>query len=64
MSIFLMFFLYTTHSSNSNSPNSGNSCISEQVMNDQFVLLLNKSYLNSGKSCDSGQSKANQTFHY
>ena len=33
-------------------------------MNDQFVLLLNKSYLNSGKSCNSGQFKADQTFHY
>ena len=26
-----------------------------QVMNDQFVLLLTKSYLNSGKPCNSGQ---------
>ena len=33
-------------------------------MNDQFVLLLNKSYLNSGKPCNSGQFTADQTFHY
>ena len=54
----------TVHSRNSNSPDSGNSCISEQVMNDQFVLLLNKSYLNSGKPRNSGQFTADQTFHY
>ena len=33
-------------------------------MNDQFVLLLNKSYLNSGKPHNSGQFMADQTFHY
>ena len=33
-------------------------------MNDQFVLLLNKSYLNSGKPRNSGQFTADQTFHY
>ena len=33
-------------------------------MNDQFVLLLNKSYLNSGKLRNSGQFTADQTFHY
>ena len=33
-------------------------------MNDQFVLLLNKSYLNSGKPRNSGQFMADQTFHY
>ena len=33
-------------------------------MNDQFVLLLNKSYLNSGKPRNSGQFPADQTFHY
>ena len=54
----------TMHSHNSNSPNSGNSCISEQVMNDKFVLLLNKPYLNSGKPRNSGQFTADQTFHY
>ena len=27
-------------------------------------LLLNKSYLNSGKPCNSGQFTADQTFHY
>ena len=33
-------------------------------MNDQFVLLLNKSYLNSEKPCNSGQFTADQTFYY
>ena len=33
-------------------------------MNDQFVILLNKSYLNSGKPRNSGQFMADQTFHY
>ena len=33
-------------------------------MNDQFVLLLNKSYLNSGKPRNSGQFMTDQTFHY
>ena len=39
-------------------------CVSEQVMNDQFVLLLDKSYLNSGKPHNSAQFMADQTFHY
>ena len=56
---FDKFLTYSAvHSRDSNSPNSGNSCISEQVMNDQFVLLINKSYLNSGLFT------ADQTFHY
>ena len=33
-------------------------------MKDQFVLLLNNSYLNSGIPCNSGQFTADQTFHY
>ena len=33
-------------------------------MNDQFVLILNQSYLNSGKPHNSGQFMADQTFHY
>ena len=33
-------------------------------MKDQFVLLLNNSYLNSGIPRNSGQFTADQTFHY
>ena len=33
-------------------------------MKDQFVLLLNNSYLNSGIPRNSGQFMADQTFHY
>ena len=33
-------------------------------MKDQFVLLLNNTYLNSGIPHNSGQFTADQTFHY
>ena len=37
---------------------------SGQFMKDQFVLLLNNSYLNGGIPRNSGQFTADQTFHY